>query len=210
MKDKFPYWSSFQYSGNNPVTFYDLDGKETTNNEITGTPTNGQNSKPPEDFIEMRFYKHPDKPVGDAKDFETGLSNFEHNLMSLPTNTAASILNLSIDAVNYVAKEVQNPGTSRPLDELTILIDEYVKYIEDDVERFFNQNVGDQVREVYSSFIPPSNYEGALEFLVTKKYRLTKLVFQNSPQVRQQIVLAILLILSKEEMMLQRKKLSQV
>lgn len=39
---KFPFYTPFQYTGNNPVTFTDLDGKETTGNEKTGVDTNGQ------------------------------------------------------------------------------------------------------------------------------------------------------------------------
>ncbi|WMJ75317.1 RHS repeat-associated core domain-containing protein [Cytophagaceae bacterium ABcell3] len=39
---KFPFYTPYQYSGNNPITFYDLDGQETSDNDNTGTPTNGQ------------------------------------------------------------------------------------------------------------------------------------------------------------------------
>lgn len=42
LKDKFPFYSSYQYTGNNPVTFTDLDGNETTDNETTNVKTNGQ------------------------------------------------------------------------------------------------------------------------------------------------------------------------
>jgi len=41
LKDKYPQWSSYQYTGNNPVTFYDLDGNEPAENEKA-------NVKPPE------------------------------------------------------------------------------------------------------------------------------------------------------------------
>jgi hypothetical protein len=39
---KFPFYTPYQYSGNNPVTFYDLDGNETTENMITNVPPNSQ------------------------------------------------------------------------------------------------------------------------------------------------------------------------
>jgi hypothetical protein len=42
---KFPFYTSFQYSGNNPVTFYDLDGNEQVDNTKTNVDQNGQQNK---------------------------------------------------------------------------------------------------------------------------------------------------------------------
>ena len=42
LKDKYPFYTTYQYTGNNPITFTDLDGKETTPNEVTNVGTNGQ------------------------------------------------------------------------------------------------------------------------------------------------------------------------
>ncbi len=39
---KYPFYTPYQYTGNNPITFTDLDGQETTPNATTGVPTNGQ------------------------------------------------------------------------------------------------------------------------------------------------------------------------
>jgi hypothetical protein len=43
---KFPFYTPYQYTGNNPVTFYDLDGNETTENEVTNVKPNGPQSEP--------------------------------------------------------------------------------------------------------------------------------------------------------------------
>lgn len=42
LKDDYPFYTSYQYTGNNPVTFTDLDGEETTDNTVTNVPKNGQ------------------------------------------------------------------------------------------------------------------------------------------------------------------------
>jgi RHS repeat-associated protein len=42
MAGKFPFYTPYQYSGNNPITFYDLDGTETTANEVANIKPNGQ------------------------------------------------------------------------------------------------------------------------------------------------------------------------
>ncbi|NOQ26252.1 MAG: hypothetical protein GQ564_12885 [Bacteroidales bacterium] len=42
LASKFPFYTPYQYTGNNPITFTDLDGKETIDNDTTGVKTNGQ------------------------------------------------------------------------------------------------------------------------------------------------------------------------
>jgi RHS repeat-associated protein len=42
LKDDYPYYTTYQYAGNKPVSFIDLDGLETTSNENTNVPVNGQ------------------------------------------------------------------------------------------------------------------------------------------------------------------------
>lgn len=44
LKDDYPFYTTFQYAGNNPITFFDLDGNETTENKTTNVQTNGQQS----------------------------------------------------------------------------------------------------------------------------------------------------------------------
>jgi hypothetical protein len=51
----YPYYTPFQYTGNNPLTFIDLDGKETTDNEKIGVDTNGQ-QKVDENEIPKEYY----------------------------------------------------------------------------------------------------------------------------------------------------------
>jgi cytidine deaminase len=42
---KYPYYTPFQYTGNKPVTFTDLDGRETKKNEKTNIKPNGQQKR---------------------------------------------------------------------------------------------------------------------------------------------------------------------
>ncbi|MFA5419781.1 MAG: hypothetical protein WC341_15115, partial [Bacteroidales bacterium] len=42
---KYPFYTPYQYSGNNPITFYDLDGTETTENEVANIKPNGQQTE---------------------------------------------------------------------------------------------------------------------------------------------------------------------
>lgn len=42
LKDKFPFYSTYQYAGNKPINFIDLDGNETVGNADTYVPSNGQ------------------------------------------------------------------------------------------------------------------------------------------------------------------------
>ncbi len=45
LSGKFPFYTPYQYSGDNPVTFYDLDGNEQVNNTNTNVEQNGQQAK---------------------------------------------------------------------------------------------------------------------------------------------------------------------
>jgi RHS repeat-associated protein len=61
---KYPFYTPYQYSGNNPVTFYDLDGNETTENEVTNVETNGQQAP---EFMMYETAKHGGMIPDDAK-----------------------------------------------------------------------------------------------------------------------------------------------
>ena len=56
---KFPFYTPYQYSGNNPATFYDLDGNEVTDNEVTKVKPNGQQGETPNFNISEYMQEYP-------------------------------------------------------------------------------------------------------------------------------------------------------
>jgi len=62
---KFPFYTPYQYTGNNPVTFTDLDGRETTDNDTTGSSVNGQQNN---------YSQTTHTPITDANGTTTGLT----------------------------------------------------------------------------------------------------------------------------------------
>ncbi len=157
--------NSYNYAGNKPITFKDIDGRQSP----------GDEKRPPDkqagstDVIEFRFQRKANLPVGDAPDFLSGLQGFANNLLILAPNLLVDVANSGIDAINYVGEEFQNPGSKDPLGELDAALREFGDFAADDTERFFNQSPGEIGRELLNTAIDPANYGPALEFLLTKK-----------------------------------------
>jgi hypothetical protein len=98
----YPYYTPFQYTGNNPVTFTDLDGRETSNNDNTGVDTNGQQK----DDGKFQFSDWKSKDSYYVTGFALGLADGIYETLDIAQNILtrysqfAILYNVVSDAIN--------------------------------------------------------------------------------------------------------------
>jgi hypothetical protein len=87
---KFPFYTPYQYSGNNPVTFYDLDGEETVDNLQTGSESNGQQSSTPQVYPSFETTYSSDSSSYESIDSnESSRAKNKHKILSNITRGAS-------------------------------------------------------------------------------------------------------------------------
>jgi RHS repeat-associated protein len=142
----FPWYSPYQFAGNKPIRYIDLDGAEEWDNSGTVTP-----------YI---------KPIPYKQNSEDIMNFLTNNTVIALYNTASGVINAVPAAYNYLASAPPNGAPTMIVNDINEGWDDFT----DSQEEYWNTHSWkDMLSDAGNSFTKLENYDLAAQLLITHK-----------------------------------------